>query len=129
MVDYPIMSLSKELQIGKAGEHLVCCDLIQKGYNAFLADQGLPYDVLVDTDIGIKRIQVKTTNAEEKDGYHFSLRTAKRASRLIKMEDMDYIAFVFLPKKRVQYIPVSVLVTESGCKILSGKCLHLPFEA
>ncbi len=36
------MGLSKELQIGKAGEHLVCCDLIQQGYNAFLADQGLP---------------------------------------------------------------------------------------
>lgn len=39
--------LSKELQLGKAGEHLVCFDLINQGYNAFLADQGLPYDVVV----------------------------------------------------------------------------------
>ena len=55
------MSLSKELQLGKAGEHLVCFDLISQGHNAFLADQGLPYDVLVDLDGSIKRIQVKTS--------------------------------------------------------------------
>jgi len=42
------MALSKELQIGKAGEHLVCTDLILKGYNAFLSDQGVPFDVLVE---------------------------------------------------------------------------------
>jgi len=32
-----------ELEIGKAAEHLVCADLILKGYRSFLADQGLPF--------------------------------------------------------------------------------------
>ncbi|KKK68604.1 hypothetical protein LCGC14_2942380, partial [marine sediment metagenome] len=76
------MSLSKELQIGKAGEHLVCFDLIRQGFNAFLADQGLPYDVLIDKGERIYRIQVKTctkksTYGKNKDVYRFSLRSAK----------------------------------------------------
>ena len=42
------MSIRKSnmLQIGKAGEYLVCADLILKGYIAFLSEQGLPYDVI-----------------------------------------------------------------------------------
>lgn len=43
-------NLSNELQIGKAAEHLVCCDLILQGYNAFLTDQGVPFDIVVEKD-------------------------------------------------------------------------------
>jgi hypothetical protein len=32
--------------MGKAAEHLVCADLLMKGYKAFLSAQGLPYDVI-----------------------------------------------------------------------------------
>lgn len=47
--------ISRELQIGKAGEHLVCCDLLTHGFNAFLSDQGLPFDVVTDGIIGVTR--------------------------------------------------------------------------
>ena len=56
-----VHELSNELQIGKAGEHLVCSDLILQGFNAFLADQGLPYDVVVDNDNKLWKIQVRAT--------------------------------------------------------------------
>lgn len=108
------MSLSQELQTGKAGEHLVCCDLIQKGYNAFLADQGLPYDVLVDVDSQIKRIQVKTISKEYRGYYPFSLRTGKKSGRQIKAESVDYVAFVFLDKRAIQYIPVGSITAPDG---------------
>ena len=113
------MSLSKELQIGKAGEHLVCFDLIRQGFNAFLADQGLPYDVLVDIDGEIKRIQVKTCSVagdygKSKNVYRFSLRTAKGASRAIRANRVDYIAFVFMNKMVVQYIPVEQITASNG---------------
>ncbi|MFA6570750.1 MAG: group I intron-associated PD-(D/E)XK endonuclease, partial [Bacteroidota bacterium] len=52
---------SKQLQIGKAGEYLVCADLILKGFIAFPSEQGLPYDVLLDTGEKLLKIQVKTT--------------------------------------------------------------------
>ena len=38
--------LITELQIGEAGEHLVCADLILKGMPTFQSAQGLPFDVV-----------------------------------------------------------------------------------
>ena len=113
------MSLSKELQLGKAGEHLVCFDLISQGHNAFLADQGLPYDVLVDMNGIIKRIQVKTCSmandhGKSKNVYRFSLRSGKGANRAITASKIDYMAFVFLDIKRVQYIPVKQITSDKG---------------
>ena len=55
------MRRSNELQIGKAGEYIVCADLIMKGLIAFPSEQGLPYDVVIDTGKKILRCQVKTT--------------------------------------------------------------------
>lgn len=113
------MSLSKELQAGKAGEHLVCFDLIQQGYNAFLADQGLPYDVLIDIRGKIKRIQVKSSSfssshGKSKNVYRFSLRHAKGGNRAISAEKVDYIAFVFLDIRKVQYINVKNITLDNG---------------
>ena len=113
------MSLSKELQIGKAGEHLVCFDLIIKGHNAFLADQGLPYDVLVDIDGNVKRIQVKACSVAKDHGksknvYRFSLRSGKGAERAISAKHIDYLAFVFIDKNIVQYVPVKQITADNG---------------
>ena len=47
--------------MGKAAEHLVCADLLMKGYNAFLSDQGLPFDVVIDLGRRLFRVQVKGT--------------------------------------------------------------------
>ena len=114
------MSLSQELQIGKAGEHLVCCDLIVQGISAFLADQGLPYDVVIDDGVaGLKRVNVKTCTkrgsyGKAKDVYRFSLRSAKGANRAIRADSTDYVAFVFLDKRSVEYLPVSELTSPDG---------------
>jgi len=113
------MNLSKELQIGKAGEHLVCCDLIFQGISAFLADAGLPYDVLIDKGNGIMRIQVKTSMhksdyGKSKNVYRFSLRTGKKANRTIRANKIDFVAFVFLDKRIVQYLPVAKITTIDG---------------
>ena len=113
------MNLSKEFQLGKAGEHLVCFDLICQGISAFLSDQGLPYDVLLDLDGVVRRVQVKTCSqpgdyGKSKNVYRFSLRSAKGANRVIKAVNLDYVAFVFLDIKTVQYIPVETITTSSG---------------
>ncbi|KKL60251.1 hypothetical protein LCGC14_2207200 [marine sediment metagenome] len=114
------MSLSQELQIGKAGEHLVCCDLITKGISAFLADQGLPYDVVIDDGVvGLKRVSVKTCTkkgsyGKAKEVYRFSLRSAKGACRAIRADSIDYVAFVFLDRRSVEYLPVSEITSPDG---------------
>ena len=111
--------LSKELQIGKAGEHLVCCDLILQGYNAFLADQGLPFDVIVEKDGILKRIQVKSTMSLKTYGkanniYRFGTRRNGECASRIRIDDVDYYAFVALDIKTIAYIPISEMLSRSG---------------
>jgi hypothetical protein len=107
--------LSTALQIGKAGEHLVCTDLILQGYNAFLADAGLPFDVVVAVGGKLLRVQVKTTTSlwECKKSwgkvYRFGLRHGNlRTNRRLNPH------FVALDILTVAYLPVSELSTPEG---------------
>jgi len=104
----------KELQIGIAGEHLVCADLLTKGYNAYLSDQGLPYDVVVDIGGKLYKIQVKTTSKPRAvpqrkkytPAYLFWIkRKGKNGNKVYKEGDYDFMALVALDKKIVGYVP------------------------
>ena len=53
-----MLRLSDDLQVGKAGEYLVCFDLIMKGFVAYPSEQGLPYDLVLDTGNKMLKIQV-----------------------------------------------------------------------
>jgi hypothetical protein len=115
------MRISNALQIGKAGEHLACFDLISNGFNAFLSDQGLPYDIVVDLGGSMVRVQVKTIQKPNsygkyyKDIYRFSLRRNTPNGRLsTPADDADYIAFVFMDTKEVQYISTKDLEKPDG---------------
>lgn len=102
------------LKVGKAGEHLVCADLLARGYDAFLSDQGLPYDVIVDVGSDLVRIQVKTafvprnSNAKGKAPnlvYPFNVRRRGRDRKGTPLNEShcDLIAFVGLLDKAVAY--------------------------
>lgn len=108
------MNIQNDLQIGVAGEHLVCADLITKGYNAYLSDQGLPYDVVADIDGKLYKIQVKTTSKyraipQRKNytpAYLFWIkRCGKGGKKVYKEKDYDFMALVALDKKIVGYLP------------------------
>jgi hypothetical protein len=107
------MRLSNELQIGKAGEYLVCADLIMKGFVAFPSEQGLPYDVLMDNGIRLLRIQVKTTTepriipqrAKESQAYIFNVkRHGKNNSQRYDDNEVDVFALVCLDTRKVGYL-------------------------
>lgn len=109
--------LSKEFFTGRAGQFFVCYDLIRQGWNSFLADEGMPYDVLVDTGSKILKVQVRTTEklveekrkikrqSEPKLIYNYGLRNGKYG--LKRMSEIDYVAFVALDIAQVAYFPVS----------------------
>lgn len=109
-------SQSDALSIGKAAEHLVCADLLLSGRQAFLSDQGLPYDVLVDHQKRLFRIQVKASlsprniNCSGKTarlGYSFSARrNGKRGVTRLSDEQCDIIAFVAIDIKVIAYLPI-----------------------
>lgn len=104
------------LSIGKAGEHLVCADLLKRGYKAFLSDQGLPFDVVVEFGGALLKIQVKTTmvprnvNAEGRNprmAYSFSVaRRGKEGKERLSHFDTDLVAMVCLDRGFVAYMPM-----------------------
>lgn len=104
---------SNELQIGKAGEYLVCADLILKGFVAFLSEQGLPYDVLLDIGDRIYKVQVKTTSdvrvvpqrKTESKMYIFNIKKhGKNNLKRYTANDVDLYALVCLKTRQVGYL-------------------------
>jgi hypothetical protein len=107
------MRQSRELQIGKAGEYLVCADLILKGFVAFPSEQGLPYDVVLDNGKKLLKIQVKTTERlrivpqrnKESKCYIFNIkRHGKNNKRKYELNEIDIFALVCLNNRRVGYL-------------------------
>lgn len=121
---------SKQLQIGKAGEYLVCADLIIKGFIAFPSEQGLPYDVLLDTGKKLLKIQVKTTEKprlipQRKNSipaYVFSIKRAGKNGKTRYMEnEIDLFALVCLDTMKVGYVknfdmPTTINIRVDSCK-------------
>ena len=104
---------SNELQIGKAGEYLVCADLIIKGFVAFISEQGLPYDVLLDTGEKIYKVQVKTTSdvrvvpqrKMESKMYIFNIgKHGKNNLKRYTASEVDLYALVCLKTRQVGYL-------------------------
>jgi hypothetical protein len=113
------MGLSKELQMGKIGEHLVCADLLSQGYNAFLTDQGLPYDICVDYNGKIYKVQVKCTLKRgaykiNPKLYQFNTKKGKGSYRRFNKEDIDCMALVALDIKCIAYIHIQECISPHG---------------
>ena len=102
------MSEITEFSFGKAGEHIVVARLILMGYDAFIAGEGLPYDVVVNIDNSLKKIQVKTTKQPRTVGedsiYVFGLLRGKGNKKGYKDSDVDYFAFVALDTLEVAFM-------------------------
>ena len=103
-----------DLEIGRAAEHLVVADLILSGYRAYLTEQGLPYDVVIDHERKMYRVQVKATREAKKIpqrgaigvGYLFAVRRAgKGGRRHYANDEFDVIALVAMDIRVIAYMP------------------------
>lgn len=124
MIDKPL----SELHIGRAGEHLTAADLLLKGYDCFPAAQGMPYDLVVDQDSWLYKVQVKTTLTtkpvpQRKDhvpAYLFWVnRCGKEGQKGYNAKEVDIFALVALDTKEIGYIaahrmPTSLIVRSSA---------------
>lgn len=59
---------------GKAGEHLVCSELLFRGYNASIMSVDVGVDIIATKNNKLFSIQVKTANANEYGTYNFDVR-------------------------------------------------------
>lgn len=114
-------SMLHELSIGRAAEHLVCADLILQGFDAYLAGAQLPYDVVVDANGKLHRVQVKGTTSmylgnerRKRRSYRFGLRKGRGAIRRLDSTSVDVFAFVALDIRRIAYVPVSSFIEQHG---------------
>ena len=104
------------LELGKAAEHLVAADLILQGRRCYLSDQGLPYDLVVDTGERLLRIQCKAAcfaknvsmqGRVQRIAYSFSVRRrGKHGSKRLTNNDCDVIALVALDRRIIGYFPI-----------------------
>lgn len=117
---------SKQLQVGKAGEYLVCADLILKGFVAFPSEQGLPYDVLLDTGNRLLKIQVKTTEkprlvqqrSKAMSAYVFSIKRAGANGRTrYEEEEIDLFALVCLDTMQIGYLTNKEMPTTINIRV------------
>lgn len=107
------MRKSNELQIGKAGEYLVCADLIMKGLIAYPSEQGLPYDVVIDIGSKLLKCQVKTTltyreipqRKQKSYAYIFNIKRHGN-NNLIRYDknEVDIFALCCLDTRKVGYL-------------------------
>lgn len=108
---------------GAAAVHLVCADLLLDGFKAFIAPEGFHYDVVLDLDGTLLRIQVKSTGSVRPRPsrptslpvYQFSTDRKHRPERVGQKAKLsaytdahiDLFACVALDIKAVAYFPVT----------------------
>jgi N6-adenosine-specific RNA methylase IME4 len=114
---WPERSCAEAMYVGRAAEHLVCADALMRGWNAFLASQGSPYDVVFEKNGRIVRVQVKgsqwtrnvnASGVNERHAYSFAvLRRGKNGDGpRLTVKEADIVACVAMDIGVIAYLPV-----------------------
>lgn len=117
--------MSRALELGTAGEHLVCADLLMQGYRASRSSRGLPYDIVLDVEGRLLRVAVKATLAAKerpsrmgsRPCYQFNITRSrsfvggKNGARRYTSTEADLIALVALDVRLVAYFTIRESVT------------------
>lgn len=100
---------------GMAAVHIACADLLISGFRAFLAGEGLKYDIVVDISGRLIRVQVKGTNVprlrKQRTSapplYQFvTRRNGGIDQNFYRESDVDVVACVAIDTRQVAYLPV-----------------------
>ena len=122
------------LDIGLAGEHLACIDLILKGLTAFRSEQGLAYDIIIDTGSGLLRCQVKTTRQTRpipqrrnpRKGFIFNIHKGTGGGRGKYLpSEVDLFALVVLDPATVGYLHIADTPQTLHLRAEQDRGLHL----
>jgi hypothetical protein len=107
------LAIVDDMAAGKAGEYLVCADLIMKGFIAYPSEQGLPYDVVLDTGSRLLKVQVKATRTHKQtpqrvsniNTYSFNVKRCGKGNKQFRDEkSCDIFALVALDEKQIGYM-------------------------
>lgn len=112
---------SKELRIGRAGQHLVMFDLLSKGFCCCQTEEGMPYDIVVDVNGLMIRLQVKTTTQPSRMNHEYRTATylfhVRRAGRKGRREyalgEFEGFALVCMDTRSVWYYPFTETISKT----------------
>jgi hypothetical protein len=125
---------NNDLMIGVAGEHLVCFDLITRGFTCFMTEQGLPYDIIADINGRLVKVQVKATRTHSEipqrknhyPSYLFNIRRCGKGGRKLYGEnDVDIFAVVCIETKQVGYVSANRMPSTLSVRVDSFKGNYL----
>lgn len=89
------------VQIGKAGEFLVCSVLELLGHQTAICN-GQGFDLLMFDDDGeTYRVEVKSARTKTNQRYKFATATGSASKKLLSPDDCDIVALVALDEKMV----------------------------
>lgn len=111
-------------RLGKSGEYFVAFEFTVRGFDVTIAAEGLPYDLLVDIENRIVRVQVRTTGRARDGRYMFSLlrcsHKGEGKSRHHTPDGIDLFAFVAADIRKVVFATAAEVLREGD------STLHLP---
>jgi peptide subunit release factor 1 (eRF1) len=91
------------VQIGKAGEFLVCSVLELLGHQTAICN-GQGFDLLMFDDDGeTYRVEVKAARTKTNQRYKFATATGSASKKLLSPDDCDIVALVALDEKMVVF--------------------------
>lgn len=96
--------------MGQAGEYLVAAEIIAKGHICLTTPPKVKYDLVVDVDDNLFKIQVKTVNfprRASKTGklvYEFSLKKDRKKASIYGRDDIDGFALVAFSERQIAFV-------------------------
>jgi len=129
------MNKGNELELGLAGEHLVCAELLGQNLRAFRTEQNCPYDVALEYKGRLIRIQVRCTEKPKPypqkrqnhiTGYTWYIRMGKGARKSHNPNSFDILALVAFDTRKIAYFPrnkvrITMQIPVSGAKSQKGR--------
>ena len=97
---YP--TVRNAVQIGRAGEYLVCSSLELLGFQSALVNaQG--FDVLMLEDSEAYRVEVKSAKSKVGNRYKFATSTGSGSKKMMSPDDCDIVALVALDERMIVF--------------------------
>ena len=109
------------LSIGIAGEYLACYCAIMQGYSAYRVSGQLSYDVVVENNNSLYKVQVKTSQHRDSDKHNLTFQLRRRTMQYQEKKsiglaydkkEIDLYAFVSPEYMKVAFYPMDKIVNK-----------------
>ena len=91
---------------GAIAEQMFATQAMRRGFGVSLPlGDYLPYDVILDNDGILFRVQVKSTTFKEYEAYHFKIGNGQKSKELYSADDLDVFALNIFGSRDFFIIP------------------------